>query len=802
LLPLVASSHRGHSALSTAALPEAAAVAAAAAAKASTSELSNRSNSQRSIRPQSRPPPPVTSSSATSGRRAGSQRGSVPPAQPAAGAWAAYTRVTAAVDSAAKDAPDAPAAAAYGIGDVEDGVEGRSASASGQLFDGCSKEEYLRRHVDFHFQDVVRRLQLPDVDLYRLGKCHFQDQPRFLRGLRPHDEGVEVAIAAAASGRPPPGAGPLRGDRDRGSGGGFGHSNGRDDKGVALVPLLDDEETEVNPFWWRSEVDSLCFDLPMCSEEQITDSAPVARQWWDVEKLAESDHFVAISKPAGMFVVTDQRGLWEVSTTNFIHVAHQRFEMPSHNEPRQRGICHRLDSHTSGVQIFGKSWDAFRHFTGQNSSHRVQKEYLALVAGRLGPPDGPEVGLVDVPMKKWQDFDRREFGSVICVTDGLPAVTKYRALRQFWVPATGQMRFWGEGRWFTLVQLRILTGRTHQIRVHMAFIGYPLIGDSKYSPQLFEQDAAISPRIFLHCLRMEFEDRDGSMFIAASDLAPDLQASLGLLESLAREALDPQQLSVEPKSEQGGFSGLDKLLVASRWASPPDFVAADLASSWPRLIYHQCKNCRQTELARCTLLQRGKRSALLWTVTKIDDSQEEKEIQDSEGHRLDTTDSIQPTWGPALLWVPTGLREELPQLGEFGLSDVEDAGSDELGEDWIARGTEWAWAHNGSRQNGWIRLLKGGLVGSKWGAGNWKCLHSSEPPLLLVTFKGVEHALRLNAGGFDMVAKRRLNLEGSLADSAQNGDHVPGPDSPACCPTRGWPCPCPGPDAAEASMNF
>merc|ERR1711957_424409 len=113
-----------------------------------------------------------------------------------------------------------------------------------------------------------------------------------------------------------------------------------------------------------------------------------------------------------MFVVTDDKGLWEVSPTNFIHVAHKRYYMPSHNEPLQRGICHRLDSHTSGVQIFGKSWAAFRHFSIHNGNHRVQKEYIALVCGRLGHSSAdedvdPGMGIVDVPLKKWRDFTRR-----------------------------------------------------------------------------------------------------------------------------------------------------------------------------------------------------------------------------------------------------------------------------------------------------------------------------------------------------------------------------------------------------------
>ena len=91
-----------------------------------------------------------------------------------------------------------------------------------------------------------------------------------------------------------------------------------------------------------------------------------------------------------------------------------------------------------------------------NAAHRMQKEYVALVHGRLGRPDGPDTGLIDVPMKKWQDFARREFGSVACIGQGLPAVTKYRALRQWRVPARGATEFWGEERWFHLVQTKTL----------------------------------------------------------------------------------------------------------------------------------------------------------------------------------------------------------------------------------------------------------------------------------------------------------------------------------------------------------
>jgi len=630
---------------------------------------------------------------------------------------------------------------------------------------GCTREEYLRKHVDFALQDLVRRLCLTDEDLHRLGKRHFQDQAEHLRKMHQHNAEIQ---------RLPSGRGPAR---ERRPGMEKEHSNS----------FWEDEETEATPFWWRSEIESLCFDLHMCSEEQLVDGAPVSCQWWDVEKVAESDHFVAISKPAGMFVVTDQRGLWEVSPTNFIHVAHRRFPMASSNEPRQRGICHRLDSHTSGVQIFAKYWEAFRHFTVQNSSHRCQKEYIALVSGYLGgSSDEPDVGLIDVPLKKWQDFNRREFGSVICASEGLPAVTKYKVLRRWWVPAQGATRFWGQGRWFTLVQMRILTGRTHQIRCHMAFIGHPLVGDVKYSPTFVEQDAVIVPRIFLHCLRMEFSDMDGNTFVAASDLAADLQVSLGRLASLSRAASPGEGGPPGARAGAPHFPGLGGLLrhtaTAKDARAPPLSTQPDNGSAvcWPSLIKHHCKNCMEFEEARCSKIERGKKTALFWRVRRWEER--------AEGER-EPSQKLKGVWGPDLLWVPSELQQPEPSGGGAGDDAPRAASPTELGQDWASRGCEWAWAHDGARRNGWFRLREAGVLECKWGTGNWRLLGGPfPPPLLLVTFSNTEHALRLSEAGFEVVSKRRLSSEVGLVES-QCASLVGG--APACCPTRGWPWPCP-----------
>lgn len=729
----------------------------------------------------------------------------------------------------------------------------------------CTREQYIERHIDRRFAERVVGLKLSDAELYRLGRSHFHHQEEHLQRL-------QASMGVREPGRPPPRDSVAYNNDGGGSLTSAGAGVARGGGGMDRVHW-DEDDREESLFWWRGMTESLCFDLQLTPEDALTEGAPFASQWWDVIKLAESDEFVAVSKPAGMFVVTDQKGLWEESPTNFIHVAHQRIEMPTRYEPKQRGICHRLDSHTSGVQIFGKSWDAFRHFTVQNGTHRVQKEYLALVLGRLGGGSSNQkhaVGLVDVPLKKWQDFGRREFGSVVCAGEGMPAVTKYKALRQWRVPARGALEFWGEDRWFTLVQLRILTGRTHQIRIHMAFIGHPLVGDVKYNQSCQELDFPLVPRIFLHCMRMEFVDSKGEVFVAASDLAADLQVALGRIHDLSDQVLT-EEPGMVPQARMPGFPGLAQILSRSAGARVVDVAttshvgtaaAAPLAGLSPRgggeedhvALLHCCRNCHWPEEARRVTMRRGASLASFWCLRSVGPPEEEKEeevaaeaeaaaeeeekeadepklrTQPSKARRTLAFASTADAFGPGLLWIPTELQsavEASPRVGAIVGGTTEDATAEELGEAWGAHGVAWAWAHDGSRQNGWLHLHAGGSLSTKWGPGRWKLLaaptaplHSSSaekeeeealppppPPLLLVTFSAVEHALRLvSAGagspGFYLVARRRLaSGERSLAeDAGADGDGggtaaatliaalaaLDGAVAPALT-TRGWP---------------
>ncbi|CAE8586863.1 unnamed protein product [Polarella glacialis] len=398
-------------------------------------------------------------------------------------------------------------------------------------------------------------------------------------------------------------------------------------------------------------------------------------------------------------------------------------------------------------------------------------------------------------MFKWQDHARREFGSVACVKErvGLPAVSKYSVLRHWLVPAKGRFAFWGRDRWFSLVQLRILTGRTHQIRLHMAFLGHPLVGDIKYNAQRFEDDKALVPRIFLHCLRMEFQDLDGSTFVAASDLAPDLQVVLAQMQSSSASEQEPMSGSSSSKHfcKQRLFPGFAQLLAKS---SPPKPSAG--AAEATRRIVHFCNICGEWEVSERAVLQRGRKSALYWRVRQ---HQGPDDITSEQNEKADTE-----SWGQPVLWVPTELQEEvedavtpsanpIPEqkpLEEPGSSGMRE--KDDLPPAWGALGSEWAWAHDGSRPNGWIRMLTGGILATKWGGGTWQVANSpprageeATPPLLIATFGSDQHVLRLDpangtgARSFNVVAKQRTTdgkpLDQEFAELTKS-----------CCPTRGW----------------
>jgi 23S rRNA pseudouridine1911/1915/1917 synthase len=164
------------------------------------------------------------------------------------------------------------------------------------------------------------------------------------------------------------------------------------------------------------------------------------------------------------------------------------------------GIVHRLDRDTSGVIVVAKHDAAHNALAKQLKAREVDKVYVALVEGTPKPADG----VIDAPIAR----DPRRRQRMAVVEGGREAATAYRVLERF------------EG--VSLVEARPRTGRTHQIRVHLAAIGHPIVGDPVYGRR-----SPLVPRQFLHAARIEFaHPATGERVAYDAPLPPDLEQAL------------------------------------------------------------------------------------------------------------------------------------------------------------------------------------------------------------------------------------------------------------------------------------
>jgi 23S rRNA pseudouridine1911/1915/1917 synthase len=218
----------------------------------------------------------------------------------------------------------------------------------------------------------------------------------------------------------------------------------------------------------------------------------------------EDDDLLVVDKPAGMTVHPAPGH----SSGTLVHavLAHCPNLSALGGEGRP-GIVHRLDKDTSGLIIVAKNDAAHLSLARQLKERRVEKTYIALVEGRLKQREG----VIDAPIGRHPA--RRKKMAV--VEGGREARTRYRVLREI------------DGR--TLVEVRPETGRTHQIRVHLASIGHPVVGDPVYGRG---RPAGPLRRQFLHAQRLAFRHpRTGDRLELEAELPEDLAQALAGLES-------------------------------------------------------------------------------------------------------------------------------------------------------------------------------------------------------------------------------------------------------------------------------
>lgn len=193
--------------------------------------------------------------------------------------------------------------------------------------------------------------------------------------------------------------------------------------------------------------------------------------------IFENDDLIIINKPAGM-VVHPAAGH---STGTMVHavLAHVK-NLEGIGGEQRPGVVHRLDKDTSGLIVIAKNDRTLHWLQEQFKSRRVKKTYVALVDRQPPTPQGR----IEAPIGR--DSVRRKQMAIQTLAKGREAVTEYKTLERF--------------EKHTLLEVHPLTGRTHQIRLHLAFIGCPIVGDKVYGNR---KVSIIVPRQFLHAARLE-----------------------------------------------------------------------------------------------------------------------------------------------------------------------------------------------------------------------------------------------------------------------------------------------------------
>ena len=217
--------------------------------------------------------------------------------------------------------------------------------------------------------------------------------------------------------------------------------------------------------------------------QQVTVSLPPEKpkltlqpQHIPLDIIHEDEHLLVVNKPAGL-VVHPAPGHPDGTLVNALLAHCPQIAGVGHR--KRPGVVHRLDKETSGVLVIAKDDTTLKGLQEQFKRREVAKMYTALVEGQVQPPEG----IIEVPVGR-DDYERKKMAAT---RDGQYARTMYRVTRTY--------------KSHTLLDVHPYTGRTHQIRVHLAWLGYPVVGDTTYGHR---HQRLLQDRHFLHAARLRF----------------------------------------------------------------------------------------------------------------------------------------------------------------------------------------------------------------------------------------------------------------------------------------------------------
>jgi 23S rRNA pseudouridine1911/1915/1917 synthase len=249
---------------------------------------------------------------------------------------------------------------------------------------------------------------------------------------------------------------------------------------------------------------------------QFEEEVPWQAQVLPLTLLYEDKEVLVVNKPAGLVVHPGAGNQDNTLVNALLHHAPELAQLP------RAGIIHRIDKDTSGVLVVARSLPAHTHLVAQLQGHEFMREYRAIVTGVLVAG-----GTVDAPIGRHPTHRTR----MAVVENGKPAITHYRVIQRY--------------RAHTLMRVQLETGRTHQIRVHLAYKRYPLLGDSVYGGRLqippdssdtFRETLRTFSRQALHAERLGLiHPSSGEWMQWEAPLPEDMQNLLVALEKDRRE---------------------------------------------------------------------------------------------------------------------------------------------------------------------------------------------------------------------------------------------------------------------------
>mgnify|MGYP000914505338 CR=1 FL=1 len=211
----------------------------------------------------------------------------------------------------------------------------------------------------------------------------------------------------------------------------------------------------------------------------------------NLDIVYEDNNILVVNKPAGLLVHPDKTEMKHTLINQVLAYLYRKGEYdPKDQSTFTPALCHRLDRNTSGLVIIAKTYPALQEVTELIRNKRVRKFYLCLVKGNL-----PKPGTIDLKLAK--DADKNQ---VRVASSGQSALTRYCPIVKL--------------NDYTLLEVEIVTGRTHQIRVHLAAIGHPLVGDLKYGKradtECFKREYGLN-RQFLHAYKLVLDTKGTSI---------------------------------------------------------------------------------------------------------------------------------------------------------------------------------------------------------------------------------------------------------------------------------------------------